>query len=217
MGSLLVVCYRKAFSAIPSYAAIWDFGCLNVKRWGATPPPPRTRTWGAIPPPLARGVSQQYLGGTSWKQGKWNGYDTSPLRTDYTNTFSEHELWGLAKGVGRRGFPWLVLTYCENNSEGIGANRNKLGIPLNKKRKSEQIGRKSGIRNKSGWPPCADPKPGALRIAQMCASVAVTLPCSAPLNEGRVTCSMSPCLRCCTTTFKSVVRCPFDTEELAET
>ena len=62
----------------------------------------------------------------------------------------------LAKEVGRNGFPELVLTCSENQSEQIGANRNKSeqigvqsGMPVNKQQigtdqkktaKSEQIG-----------------------------------------------------------------------------
>ena len=67
----------------------------------------------------------------------------------------------LQKGSAERGFPdlfWFVLKTNRNKSEENGTNR---GIPENKERKSEQIGRKRGNRNKSGWPLSADPKAGA--------------------------------------------------------
>ena len=53
---------------------------------------------------------------------------------------------------------WKQIGTNRKKTEQIGTNR---GIPENKERKSEQIGRKRGNRNKSGWPPSADPKPGA--------------------------------------------------------
>ena len=69
---------------------------------------------------------------------------------------------GFAKGVGRKGFleSWFVN---RKKSEQIGTNR---GIPENKERKSEHVGRKRGNRNKSGWPPSADPRLGAPNFLQ---------------------------------------------------
>ena len=75
----------------------------------------------------------------------------------------------LQMGSAERGFPdsfWEVLKTNRNRLEDIGANRNKSGYSdsEHKERKLEQIGRKRGNRtnrNKSGWPPSADPKSGA--------------------------------------------------------
>ena len=53
---------------------------------------------------------------------------------------------GLAKGVGRRGFPRFVLICSEKRSEEIGANRNKSRYS---RKQGPQIGRKRGNRNKS--------------------------------------------------------------------
>ena len=55
---------------------------------------------------------------------------------------------------------WKQIGTNRKKTEQIGTNR---GIPENSKRKSEQIGRKRGNRNKSGWPPSADPRLGAPR------------------------------------------------------
>ena len=121
-------------------------------------------------------LSQSVYLGAHYKRGnqlacicvKWHDVEHPCAFLPFCAPFCMFLIGHLQKGSAELGFPWFVLICCEKKSEQIGrngANRNKshqIGVfPITRSANWNKSKENGANRNKSGWPPSADPRLGA--------------------------------------------------------